>query len=382
MTARANPGQDQTSLNSGVPLLDLRPQYEAIKSELDQALSRVIESQSFILGPEVEALEDAIAESVGVRYAIGCASGTDALLLTLKAMRPSVGDEVVLPAFTFFATAGAVWNAGFRPVFCDIDPMTFNVTPETVQEVWSERTRAVVPVHLFGQMAPMAGLSAFAQDRGARVLEDAAQAIGARQRAGPEPGSQWLVAGAAGDAGAFSFFPTKNLGGFGEGGLVSTSDPELAERVRKLRTHGGPQMYSHEMVGTNSRLDAIQAAVLRTKLPYLSQWTEARRENACRYHGLLSGLEEVVPPATMDGNVHVYNQYTIRAQRRDELRTHLQRRKSGAECTIRCHSIFRSVFRIWGVDRVSFPWPNGLPKRFSHCQSLQSLGRSGCRRSV
>ncbi len=338
-----------------IPLLDLRPQYEAIKSELDVAISRVVESQGFILGPEVEALEEEIARFLGVPHAVGCASGTDALLLTLKALGPENGDEVVLPSFTFFATAGAVWNAGFRPIFCDIDPVTFNVTRETVQEVWSERTRAVIPVHLFGQMAPMAELTAFAHERGAMVLEDAAQAIGACQREGLDYDSKWVMAGAAGEAGAFSFFPTKNLGGFGDGGLISTSDAELASRVRKLRVHGGRQSYHHELVGTNSRLDAIQAAVLRTKLPYLNAWTEARRENACRYHGMLSGLEEVVLPATSEGNVHVYNHYTIRAERRDELRTQLLGRQIGTGVYYPVPLHLQDCFSELGGRRGQFP---------------------------
>ena len=312
-----------------VPLLDLRPQYEAIKGDVDAAVSRVVRSQSFVLGPEVDALEEEIASYVGVQHAIACASGTDALLLTLKALGLSVGDEVIVPTFTFFATAGAVWNAGFRPVFCDIDPVTFNLTSETAQEAWSERTRAVVPVHLFGQMAPMPELIAYAHARGAVVLEDAAQAIGARQRMASASEPHWVVAGAAGDAAAFSFFPTKNLGGFGDGGMILTSNAELAQTVRKLRVHGSERTYHHDVVGTNSRLDALQAAVLRAKLPYVGEWTEARQENACRYHGLFDGLEEIAAPATMDGNIHVYNQYTIRAQRRDELREHLRRREIG-----------------------------------------------------
>ena len=308
-----------TSLSAGVPLLDLKPQYDAIRAELDAAVSRVVESQTFILGPEVEALEAELGRFLGVPHAIACASGTDALLLALKALDPAPGDEAILPAFTFFATAGAAWNAGFRPVFCDIDPVTFNVTAPLAAEVWSERTRVVVPVHLFGQMAPMAELNALARDRGAFVLEDAAQAIGATQVLDGAA----TAAGAAGDAGAFSFFPTKNLGGFGDGGMVSTSDAQLAEKVAKLRVHGGRQMYHHEMVGTNSRLDALQAAVLRAKLPYLEEWTARRVENARRYEEHLEGVEGVALPTTLAGNTHVYNQYTIRAERRDDLRARL-----------------------------------------------------------
>lgn len=307
-----------------VPLLDLRSQYEGIKDEVDAAVRRVVSSQHFILGPEVEALENEIASYVGTPHAVGCASGTDALLLPLRALEPVSDDEVILPSFTFFATAGAAWNAGFKPVFCDVDPVTFNVTTETVEEVWTDRTRAVIPVHLFGQMAPMHELVGLAGRRGAVVLEDAAQAIGARQRSrGPGSRDGWVMAGAAGDAGAFSFFPTKNLGGFGDGGMVTSRQPRLTETVGKLRVHGGRQMYHHEVVGTNSRLDALQAAVLRVKLTHLDRWTEARRRNACRYHGGLEEVDEVVLPETEQGNFHVFNQYTLRVEARDRLREHL-----------------------------------------------------------
>ncbi len=309
-------------MSEEVPLLDLRAQHAAVGPDVQRALSRVVESQGFVLGPEVEAFEEEMASYLGVRHAVGCASGTDALLLPLRALEPEPGDEVIVPAFTFFATAGAVWNAGFRPVFCDVDPMTFNVTRETVEAVWTDRTRAVIPVHLFGQMAPMEEIQELARERDAFVLEDAAQAVGSRRKG--------AAAGTVGDAGAFSFFPTKNLGAYGDGGLVTTNDGELADRLRKLRVHGGRQMYHHELVGTNSRLDALQAAVLRAKLPHLDSWTEARRKNACVYHGALADVPEVILPETLPENFHVYNQYTLRVRRRDELRGHLQDRGIGS----------------------------------------------------
>ncbi len=309
-----------------VPLLDLTLQYRSIRAELDAAVARVVESQGFVLGPEVEAFEHEFAEYVGVPHAIGVASGTDALLLPLLALDPEPGDEVIVPAFTFFATAGAVWNAGFRPRFCDVDADTFNVTSDSIRAAWSERTRAVIPVHLFGQMAPMEEVRRLADERGAVVIEDAAQAIGAEQRVE----GRAARAGSVAQVGAFSFFPTKNLGGFGDGGLVTARDEALAERVRKLRVHGGRQMYHHEMVGTNSRLDALQAAVLRAKLPHLGAWTEARRENACRYEGRLAALDGVRTPVVDENNRHVYNQYTIRAERRDELRSFLAGRGIGS----------------------------------------------------
>ena len=311
-----------------VPLLDLRAQYDTIREELDEAVRKVCESQGFVLGPEVEGLEREIADYIGVPHAIGCASGTDALLLPLKALDPETGDEVIVPAFTFFATAGAVWNSGFTPVFCDVDGETFNVTPETLDAAWTDRPRAVVPVHLFGQMAPMSKIQPLAEGRGAFVLEDAAQAIGAHQRLHELAGD--AMAGSVGDAGALSFFPTKNLGGFGDAGMITTHDDDLADKVRKLRVHGGQQMYHHEMVGTNSRLDALQAAILRRKLPHLDGWAEARRSNAALYDDMLADVAEVATPATAEGNFHVYNQYTIRVCQRDELRAFLSEREIGS----------------------------------------------------
>ena len=366
-----------------VPLLDLKPQYDAIRSEVDEAIRRVVDSQYFILGPEVEALEREMAEFLGVPHAVGCASGTDALLLPLMALDPSPGDEVIIPSFTFFATAGAVWNAGFTPVFCDIDPVTFNVTAETLKAVWSPRTRAVIPVHLFGQMAPMAEINALAREHGAVVIEDAAQAIGARQRAESSAGQaaeaepsagggegsdgRWIMAGAAGDAGAFSFFPTKNLGGFGDGGLVSSTDDVMADRVAKLRVHGGRQMYHHEMVGTNSRLDALQAAILRIKLRHLADWTAARGKNACAYHGDLDDVAEVTLPDALPGNVHVYNQYTIRADRRDELREHLAGKGIGSGVYYPVPLHLQECFRELGGKEGQ------LPETERACREVLSL---------
>ncbi len=303
-----------------IPFLDLQLQYDSISGELDVAVQAVIRSQRFILGEPVERLETSLAEMLGVEYTVGCASGTDALLLPLRAFWRQSGDEVVIPTFTFFATAGAVWNADYRPVFCDVDPSTFNVTAETVEAAWTDRTRGVIPVHLYGQMAPMDEIGDVARERDGFVVEDAAQAIGASQCGASGSATS---AGVAGDAGAFSFFPTKNLGGFGDGGLISTNDAELADKLKKLRVHGGLKTYHHEVVGTNSRLDAIQAAVLSAKLPHLESWAEARRANAALYDELLAEIAEVITPAVTPGNLHVYNQYTIRARRRDELCSHL-----------------------------------------------------------
>ncbi|HEX6557993.1 MAG TPA: DegT/DnrJ/EryC1/StrS family aminotransferase [Longimicrobiales bacterium] len=303
----------------GVPLLDLQRQYQAIKNEVDSEVLRVVGSQRFIMGPDVEALERLIEQYTGARHAIGCASGTDAILLALKALQLEPGDEVITPAFTFFATAGAIWNAGLKPAFVDVDPVTFNVTAASVQAALTPRTRALVVVHLYGQMAPMPELVQLAREHNLALIEDAAQSLGSRQQYRGED----RHSGTIGTIGCYSFFPSKNLGGFGDGGLMVTNDDELAELLRKLRVHGGQQMYHHEMVGTNSRLDALQAAVLAAKLPHLEEWAEARRENAAFYNRAFAAAPAITPPATTPGNYHVFNQYTLRVRDRDGLKKHL-----------------------------------------------------------
>lgn len=355
MKVAADPGP----VTRPVPLLDLGAQYAEHRRELDEAVARVVESQRFVLGPEVEALEKEIAAYLGVDYAVGVASGTDALLLSLRALGLEPGTGVVVPAFSFFATAGAVWNAGLRPVFCDVDPDTFNVTAATVDAAWSDDVGAVVPVHLFGQMAPVAEIGERAAERGGVVVEDAAQAIGARRNG--------RVAGAAGDVGALSFFPTKNLGAFGDGGMVVTDDAGLADRVARLRVHGGRQMYHHELVGTNSRLDALQAAVLRAKLPHLDGWAEARRRNAALYDEMLDDVPEVIRPATGDGNHHVYNQYTLRVRRRDELRERLAERDIGSGVYYPAPLHLQECFQGLGYG------PGDLPVAETLCEQVISL---------
>lgn len=311
-----------------VPLLDLGRQFAAIESVVRTSIDDVITNQAFILGEPVQVIEDAIADWMGARHAVGVASGTDALLLALKALDVQPGDEVIAPAFTFFATAGAIHNAGAHPVFVDIDPDTFNISVEAVAAAITNRTRAIVPVHLFGQMAEMKALRALADRRHLFLLEDAAQAIGAAQSVA---GNRFTV-GQLGDAAALSFFPSKNLGGFGDGGMIMTDDDRFAERLRRLRVHGGLKMYHHQEVGTNSRLDAIQAAVLSAKLPYLEAWSERRAANAAWYDDRLRALQDngcVRLPVVLDHNRSVYNQYTLRADRRDELREFLSSRKIG-----------------------------------------------------
>jgi dTDP-4-amino-4,6-dideoxygalactose transaminase len=312
-----------------VPLLDLKRLYETIAAEVRVRMDEVVQSQGFVLGRVVEEFEAAVAELLGVRYAVGVASGTDALLLPLRALDLEAGDEVITVPFTFFATAGAIHNAGGRPVFVDIDPDTFNIDPSAVEAAITPRTRAIIPVHLFGQMAELAPLRELADRHGLTLLEDAAQAIGARQLVG----SSWRTTGELGDCAAFSFFPSKNLGGFGDGGMVVTNDAALAERLRRIRVHGGLQTYYHEEVGTNSRLDALQAAVLHAKLPHLDSWSAGRRENAGWYDRRLADLERagrLERPRIRETNESIYNQYTLRVRNRDQLRDHLTARGIGS----------------------------------------------------
>ncbi len=309
-----------------VPLLDLSAQMETIRDEVLPPFLDVVESQRYIMGEPVRDLEAALADYVCAGHAIACASGTDALLLSLKTLSLEPGDEVITTPFTFFATAGAIHNAGGQPVFVDIDPETFNLDVAQVESTISSRTRALVPVHLFGQMTPMEELLALAEKHDLAVIEDAAQAIGARQKVA----GRWRMAGELGTTGAFSFFPSKNLGGWGDGGMIVTQDAELADRLRKLRTHGGAKQYHHEEVGTNSRLDTLQAAVLLAKLPRLAEWNAARRAHADFYTATFAELEAVASPTTDYRNDHVFNQYTVRVARRDELRTYLNQNGIGS----------------------------------------------------
>jgi dTDP-4-amino-4,6-dideoxygalactose transaminase len=303
-----------------VPLLDLVAQHQTIKDAVVPAMMAVVERQSFIMGPEVPALEDALAALCHTRRAIACASGTDALMLAIKALDLRPGDEVIAPAFTFFATAGAIHNAGGTPVFADIDPDTFNISPAAIEAAITPRTRAIVLVHLYGQMADVEAALALGARHGVAVIEDAAQAIGARRRID----GAWRLAGELGTVGTLSFFPSKNLGGWGDGGMMVTQDEALAERLRRLRLHGGAKQYHHDEVGFNSRLDTLQAAVLLAKLPFLAGWSAARRKHAERYTTAFAGHAEVIPPVTAPENEHIFHQYTIRASRRDALQAHLK----------------------------------------------------------
>lgn len=294
-----------------IPLLDLKTQYQSMRSEISTAIQEVLDSQQFILGPKVKRLEEEIADFCEVPYAIGVASGSDALLLSLMALGIGPGDEVITTPYTFFATAGSISRLGARPVFTDVDSKTFNINPELIENKISPRTKAILPVHLFGQCADMDPVLEIARRRKLAVIEDAAQAIGATYK--------WKKAGSMGNVGCLSFFPSKNLGGYGDGGMVLTRNENIAKKVTLLRTHGASPKYHHAVIGCNSRLDALQAAVLLVKLNHLNDWIEARRRRAEIYQIRLSDADIALPYAE-PFNQHVYNQYVIRTSRRDELR--------------------------------------------------------------
>jgi dTDP-4-amino-4,6-dideoxygalactose transaminase len=309
-----------------VPLLDLTAQYQPLRDDILRAITRVCDSQRFILGQEVDALERELAALLGAPHAIAVSSGTDALLAVLMALGVGPGDEVVTPTYSFFATAGCISRLGATPVFVDVDEATFNVRAEAVAAALTPRTRAILPVHLFGLCADMDPLVEVGRRAGVPIVEDAAQAIGARYR-----GRQ---AGAFGLAACFSFFPSKNLGAFGDAGLVTTADDALARELRLLRNHGAEPKYFHSRIGGNFRMDALQAAVLRVKAPHLARWSEARRANAGRYAALFAeyGLtDRLALPVEPDGRTHIFNQYVVRGPERDALRTHLAARRVGTE---------------------------------------------------
>jgi dTDP-4-amino-4,6-dideoxygalactose transaminase len=350
-----------------VPLLDLRAQYHAFRDEAERAIREVCDSQQFVLGPRIAELEARVAAYSGARHGIGVSSGTDALLIALMALDVGPGDEVITTPFTFFATAGTIARLGARPVFCDIDPRDFNLSPSAVLSFIDQQCRyedgrlvnattgntvkAMIPVHLYGQMADMDALAAIAGRYGLRVVEDAAQAIGAALPDGRR-------AGAIGDVGCFSFFPTKNLGAFGDAGLCVANDDALADRLRILRVHGGRTKYHHDIVGGNFRIDEIQAAVLLVKLPHLDEWSAGRSRNADRYRELFAaaGLGDAVGlPEAQPGRRHIYNQFMIRAERRDELRAWLAERDVGSEVYYPVPLHRQACFEYLGYRAGEFP---------------------------
>jgi len=304
-----------------VPFMDLKKQYAGIRQEVLTAIEQVLDSQECVLGRQQQALEASIAEYCGCRAGVACSSGTDALLAVLMALEIGPGDEVICPAFTFFATAGAVARTGARPVLVDVDADTFNLDPAAAESALTERTKAVIPVHLFGQMARMEAICPFAEARGLAVVEDAAQAIGARRLG--------RAAGSWGTAAALSFYPTKNLNAMGDAGMVVTNDVDLAEVLRTIRRHGDAGRYHHVRIGGNFRMDEIQAAALNVKLKYLDSWHQARRAHARIYDELLADVYGVRTPVIEDGGESVYNLYVIRAQRRDELAGYLRQQEIG-----------------------------------------------------
>ena len=306
-----------------VPLLDLKAQYKTIKDEVLAAIAEVCESQHFALGPAVEKFEQQIAAYCGAPSAVGVSSGTDALLISLMAIDIQPGDEIITTPFTFFATAGSITRRGGRPVFVDVEEKSFNINPAGIEAAITDRTKAILPVHLFGQMAPMKPIMDVAGAHDLRVIEDCAQAIGAHQ--------DGRIAGSVGDLGCFSFYPTKNLSAYGDGGLVVTRDEELGSKLKVLRDHGQSPRYFYKMVGGNFRLDAIQAAVLNVKLKYIDAWNARRREIAAQYDKLLADTPVTVPQIE-DENVSVYHQYTLEAPRRDELQAFLQ--DNGVGCAV------------------------------------------------
>ncbi|MGJ8653492.1 MAG: DegT/DnrJ/EryC1/StrS family aminotransferase [Opitutaceae bacterium] len=344
-----------------VPLLDLKPQYAALADELNQAVLNVAQSQYFILGPEVVNFEAKVAEYCSTEYGVGVSSGTDALIVALMAMGIGEGDEVITTPYTFFGTWGSIVRLGAKPVAVDIEPGTFNIDPAKIEAAITDKTRAIIPVHLFGQMANMSAIKEIADKHKLLVLEDAAQAIGAKQN-----GQQ---ACSLGDAGCLSFFPTKNLGGFGDGGMVVTNNAEYAKISNQLRNHGMEPKYYHPRVGGNFRLDALQAAVLNVKLPHLNTWHEQRRENAALYRKLFeqagltrtaddldSGLNGgVVVPVEKEGNYHIYNQFVIYSEQRDALLKHLQSNNVGCEIYYPLSLHEQECFESLGYKKGDFP---------------------------
>lgn len=350
-----------------VPLLDLKPQYNSLKKELDEALIRVAESQYFILGPEVEKMEKEFCEFLGTKHAYGVSSGTDALLLALMAIGIEPGDEVILPTYSFFATAGVVARLNAVPVLAECDPVTFNIDPNDIEKRITDKTKAIVPVHLYGQSADIDPIMAIAEKYNLFVIEDAAQAISTQYKDGS-------FVGTIGHIGCYSFFPSKNLGCFGDGGLVTTNDDDLAYKLKIMRVHGGDPKYYHKVIGGNFRIDALQAAVLSVKLPHLNSWSEGRRNNAKLYTRLFieKGLAQkegminfnadnkiLLPAAVYESdklqNYHIYNQYVVRVQQRDELRAFLTENSIGTEIYYPIPFHLQECFSYLNYAKGDFP---------------------------
>lgn len=334
-----------------IPLLDLKIQYKSIQLEVKEALERLYERQEFVLGPEVEAFERELANYIKVEYATGVASGSDALLIALMVSGIGRGDEVITTPYTFFSTTGAIWRVGARPIFVDIEPGTYNINPQLIKTAITSRTKTILPVHLFGLCANMRDIIDLAQQSGLKVIEDAAQALGSQHLFN----NTLKYAGTMGDIGCFSFFPSKNLGGFGDGGMLVTHNKQSAYLARCLRVHGSNSKYNHLVVGINSRLDALQAVVLRIKLRYLEAWTHNRRENARFYNEHLKNIGDLTLPVCSNERVHVYNQYILRTQERDNLRKYLAEKKIGTAIYYPLPLHLQECFKDLGYLEGSFP---------------------------
>ena len=338
-----------TSSPQPIPLLDLKAQYAPIREEIRAAIDRVADAQWFIGGPEVEGLEREVAEYSQCQFGIGVSSGTDALMVSLMAIGIRPGDEVITTPYTFFATVGSIARLGAKAVFADIDPLSYNINPAGIEAVITERTKAIVPVHLYGQVAEMDPIMDVARRHNLYVIEDAAQAIGSEYKG--------RRAGSIGHLGCFSFFPSKNLGGFGDGGMVTTNDPDLAHRVKLLRNHGMEPKYYHKFVGGNFRLDALQATVLRIKLQYLDGWTAGRQHNAATYRRLFAetGIDDLVMPTELPDRRHIYNQFIIRTTRRDAVRASLKSHQIGHEIYYPVPLHLQECFAYLGYHAGDFP---------------------------
>jgi len=332
-----------------VPLLDLKAQHARVRDKVVSAMMQVVDDQTFILGKQVEDFEKECAALSHTKYAIGVANGSDALLLSLRALNIGAGDEVITTPFTFFATAGMTHNSGATPVFADIDADTFSMSPAAAAAAVTSRTTAIMPVDLFGQMSPIERYRAAMPN--IPLIEDAAQSIGARRTFDGE----WRMAGEMATIGTFSFFPSKNLGGYGDGGMIVTQDADLAMRLRRLRTHGAIKTYVHEVVGFNSRLDTLQAAVLSAKLPFLAEWSAARRAHAAYYNDAFADLADIRTPAIDSANESIYNQYTIRTARRDELQAHLKAKEIGTAIYYPIPLHLQQCFAYLGYKQGAFP---------------------------
>lgn len=334
-----------------VPLLDLAEQHKQIRPELEAAIGRVLDTNGFILGAEVAQLENEIAEYCGTKYAIGCASGSDAILLALMALNVGPGDEVITTPYSFFATVSSITRLGATPVFVDIEPQTYNIDPSLIEAKITSRTKAIEPVHLYGQCAEMSAINEIAKSKGIPVVEDAAQAIGAEENG--------VRAGSMSSIGCFSFYPSKNLGGLGDGGMMTTSNDSLKRRLLGLRNHGAEEKYYHKYVGLNSRLDGFQGATLRVKLPYLEAWTERRRANADRYRSLFTDAgitEQVGLPTSRENCRHIYNQYIIRVPNvRDALRAYLTESNVGTDVYYPVPLHLQECFAYLGYREGDFP---------------------------